>query len=236
MNIDIHKAERRGHTNHGWLDSYHSFSFAGYYNPERMQFGALRVLNDDVVEGGRGFDLHPHDNMEIVSIPLAGKLEHKDSMGNVQVITEGEIQVMSAGTGIFHSEYNKESNAKTNFLQIWILPQKKGVNPRYQKIALEDVRVPNHLFQILSPSAQDQGVWIHQDAWFHLGEFNEGSSELYELRQTGNGVYLFVLDGQLKVAETVLDPRDGIAISNTNKVEVEAVSHCGFLLMEVPII
>jgi redox-sensitive bicupin YhaK (pirin superfamily) len=164
----LHKSETRGHANHGWLESYHTFSFANYYNPERMHFGVLRVLNDDRVNPGMGFGAHPHDNMEIISIPLEGDLEHKDSMGNVATIKHGDIQVLSAGTGIQHSEYNRNQNQLVKFLQIWIFPNKKNVTPRYDQITLNIAERHNKLQQIISPNPDDEGVWIHQDAWFHL--------------------------------------------------------------------
>src|ERR1700754_2737741 len=160
-NTVLHKADTRGHANHGWLDSHHTFSFANYYNPERMSFGVLRVLNDDRVDPGMGFGKHPHDNMEIISIALEGDLEHKDSMGNTAVIKKGDIQVMSAGTGIYHSEYNRNKDKLTKFLQIWVYPNKKNVTPRYDQISLNEEDRRNKLQQILSPNANDEGVWIH---------------------------------------------------------------------------
>jgi quercetin 2,3-dioxygenase len=169
MKTIFHSSSSRGHANHGWLKSHHSFSFANYYNPEKIHFGALRVLNDDYVAPGMGFGEHPHQNMEIISIPLEGDLEHKDSMGNVTVIKHGDIQVMSAGTGVYHSEYNKSKSNSVKFLQIWVIPNKENVKPRYDQITLNLKDRENKLQQILSPDANDEGVWIHQDAWFHLG-------------------------------------------------------------------
>ncbi len=230
----LHKAESRGHANHGWLDSHHTFSFAGYYNPERMHFGVLRVLNDDRVAPGMGFDMHPHENMEIISIPLEGDLEHKDSMGNITVIREGDIQVMSAGTGVYHSEYNKNSDREVKFLQIWIFPRSKNVEPRYDQITIRDLEEKNNLFQILSPNADDQGVWIHQDAWFHIGDFEQGMSSYYQLKKGGNGVYIFVLDGEIKIDEQVLETRDGFGIQEARSIKIEAVSNSRFLVMEIP--
>jgi redox-sensitive bicupin YhaK (pirin superfamily) len=231
----LHKAATRGDANHGWLHSRHTFSFANYYNPERMHFGVLRVLNDDFVEAGMGFGTHPHDNMEIISIPLEGDLEHKDSMGNVAVIKNGDVQVMSAGTGITHSEYNKNKDKPVKFLQIWVFPNRKNVKPRYDQITLnlEDRR--NKLQQILSPNAGDEGVWIHQDAWFHLGKFDEGFSTDYSIKKSGNGVYAFVLKGDITIDETVLNERDGFGIWNTDKISIMANSQdAEILLMEVP--
>lgn len=230
----LHKANTRGHANHGWLNSFHTFSFANYYNPERIHFGALRVLNDDTVEGGKGFDTHPHDNMEIISIPLEGDLEHRDSMGNVAVIRNGDVQVMSAGTGIQHSEYNKNLDRKVKFLQIWVFPNKKGVTPRYDQISLNPEDRHNKLQQILSPNKDDEGVWIHQNAWFHLGNFDKGMSVDYQLKTKENGVYVFVLKGDITVDEQELNTRDGYGIWNTEKVSIKANSNAELLIMEVP--
>lgn len=234
MNTVLHKAASRGHANHGWLDSHHSFSFASYYNPERMNFGALRVLNDDQVAGGKGFNTHPHDNMEIISIPLEGDLEHKDSMGNVTVIKEGDLQVMSAGTGIYHSEYNKNADKEVKFLQIWLFPNQKNVSPRYDQISIKDVLKTNQLNQVLSPNPEDQGVWIHQNAWFHIGEFNETKNLSYNLKNKANGVYAFVLDGKLSIEGQILDKRDGFGIWNVEKIQIQAEKNARVLLMEVP--
>jgi redox-sensitive bicupin YhaK (pirin superfamily) len=230
----LHKAETRGHANHGWLNSYHSFSFASYYNPERMHFGALRVLNDDTVDAGKGFGTHPHDNMEIISIPLEGDLEHKDSMNNVAVIKNGDIQAMSAGTGIYHSEYNKDREHRVKFLQIWVFPNKKNVEPRYDQITLNTEDRHNKLQQILSPNPDDAGVWIHQDAWFHLGQFDKGVSSNYQLKLKGNGVYVFVLNGDVKVNDQLLHNRDGYGIWDTDGFTITAETDAEFLLMEVP--
>lgn len=233
-NSILHKAETRGHANHGWLNSYHTFSFANYYNPERMHFGVLRVLNDDTVAAGMGFGKHPHDNMEIISIPLEGDLEHKDSMGNVAVIKKGDIQVMSAGTGIAHSEHNRNKTQEVKFLQIWVFPNKKNVQPRYDQISLNLADRKNKLQQVLSPNADDEGVWIHQDAWFHLADFDKEISETYHLKKKGNGVYVFVLSGDITVANQKLNVRDGLGIWETDSISITADSKAEFLLMEVP--
>jgi redox-sensitive bicupin YhaK (pirin superfamily) len=234
-NTILHKAASRGDANHGWLHSRHTFSFANYYNPERMHFGVLRVLNDDFVEAGMGFGSHPHDNMEIISIPLEGDLEHKDSMGNVAVIKNGDVQVMSAGSGITHSEYNKNKDKPVKFLQIWVFPNRKNVKPRYDQITLNLADRHNKLQQILSPNADDEGVWIYQDAWFHLGKFDEGFLIDYSTKKSDNGVYVFVLKGDVTIDETTLNDRDGLGIWNTDKISIKANSKdAEILLMEVP--
>ncbi|MCG2610758.1 pirin family protein [Flavobacterium sp. SM15] len=233
-NVILHKADTRGNANHGWLQSFHTFSFANYYNPERMNFGVLRVLNDDTVAAGMGFGKHPHQNMEIISIPLEGDLEHQDSMGNKTVIKNGDIQVMSAGTGVQHSEYNKNQDKAVKFLQIWVIPNKQNVAPRYDQIALNPEERLNKLQQILSPNADDAGVWIHQDAWFHLGKFDKDFAAEYNFKKSGNGLYVFVLNGDVTVNGQSLNRRDGFGIWNTDKVSIKADSEAEFLLMEVP--
>lgn len=234
MNAVIHKAETRGHANHGWLNSHHTFSFANYRNPERMNFGVLRVLNDDVVSAGMGFGTHPHDNMEIISIPLEGDLEHKDSMGNTTVIKEGDVQVLSAGTGVTHSEYNKNKDKEVKFLQIWVFPNKRNITPRYDQISLKDIEKDNEFYQILSPNEEDQGVWINQDAWFHIGKFSKGNSDNYQIKKEGNGVYAFILDGEVEINGEKLSKRDGMGIWDTDFFHVEASENARVLLMEVP--
>ncbi len=231
----FHKANTRGEANHGWLKSFHSFSFANYYNPERMNFGVLRVLNDDTVSGGMGFGKHPHDNMEIISIPLEGDLEHQDSMNNTTIIRKGDIQVMSAGTGVYHSEYNKNKDETVKFLQIWVFPNKKNVTPRYDQISLNIEERKNKLQQILSPNAEDEGVWIHQDAWFHLGNFDKGQNVQYQMKKEGNGLYAFILKGSFVIEEQEMGLRDGLGITGTNQVAISArEDDAEILLMEVP--
>lgn len=234
MKTVLHKANTRGDANHGWLHSKHTFSFAGYYNPERMNFGALRVLNDDSVDAGMGFGAHPHDNMEIISIPLEGDLEHKDSMGNKTVIRKGDVQVMSAGTGITHSEYNKNSDKAVKFLQIWVFPNKKNVQARYDQITLNPDERHNKLQQILSPDPEDAGVWIHQNAWFHLGKLEKGFNTEYTIKGAGNGVYAFILSGDVSINDQKLNTRDGFGIWDTDKFTINADSDAEILLMEVP--
>ncbi len=234
-NSVLHKSNTRGHANHEWLDSHHSFSFASYYNPDRMHFGVLRVLNDDRVDPGMGFGTHPHDNMEIISIPLEGDLEHKDSMGNVAVIKKGDIQVMSAGTGISHSEYNKNKDQLTKFLQIWVFPNKKNVTPRYDQITLNINDRHNKLQQIISPSPDDAGAWLHQDAWFHLGKFDKNFSTDYSIKKNGNGVYAFVIKGDVTIDGQILNERDGLGIWDTDKINITSnTQDAEILIMDVP--
>lgn len=234
MKTVLHKADTRGYADHGWLKSHHTFSFAGYQNPERNHFGVLRVLNDDQVSEARGFGTHPHDNMEIVSIPLEGDLEHKDSMGNTTVIREGDVQVMSAGTGIYHSEYNKNADKPVKFLQIWVFPNQRNVSPRYDQISIRDIERENEFHQVLSPNANDEGVWVHQDAWFHLGKFEAEKATTYSLKKEGNGVYAFVLEGNVEINGQVLSKRDGLGIWETASLDFTSITDSRILLMEVP--
>nr|WP_028121581.1 pirin family protein [Epilithonimonas tenax] len=234
-NAVIHRADSRGKADHGWLASHHSFSFANYHNPERMHFGVLRVLNDDKVEAGRGFGTHPHDNMEIISIPLEGDLEHKDSMGNTAIIKSGDIQVMSAGTGIMHSEFNKNSDRWVKFLQIWVYPNKRNVTPRYDQMTLNQSKSQNTFQQILSPHADDEGVWIHQNAWFHLGNFENNVETNYQIRKKGNGVYVFILKGSAEIEGQHVETRDGFGVWDISDLNIKSTSgNTEILLMEVP--
>lgn len=234
-NYTLVKSEDRGFADHGWLKSHHSFSFAHYYNPDKIHFGALRVLNDDYVEGGMGFGKHPHDNMEIISIALEGDLEHADSMGNKTVISQGDIQVMSAGTGVFHSEYNKNPDKPVKFLQIWLFPKVKNVVPRYDQISLVKEDRRNKLQQVLSPSANDDGVWIHQDAWFHMGLFDQGTTATYQLKNNANGVYAFVLKGNWDIDGNALSERDALEITGLDQISIKSQTQdAEILLIEVP--
>ncbi|MEX2595907.1 MAG: pirin family protein [Salibacteraceae bacterium] len=230
----IHKAKTRGFADHGWLKSYHTFSFANYHNPERMHFGVLRVLNDDHVEAGMGFGTHPHSDMEIISIPLEGDLEHKDSMGNSGVIKQGDVQVMSAGTGVKHSEFNKNQDKAVKFLQVWLFPKQKGLAPRYDQMSFKAEDRHNKLQQVLSPSPDDEGVWIHQDAWFHLGSFDAGFQTNYLLKKAGNGVYAFVLSGEVTINGHELKRRDGLGVWDIEQITVRATKDCELLLMDIP--
>lgn len=233
----IHKAATRGQANHGWLNARHTFSFAGYYDQNRMNFGVLRVLNDDQVAQGMGFGKHPHDNMEIITIPLEGDLEHKDSMGNSSIIRYGDVQVMSAGTGIQHSEYNPNKDKSLKLLQIWVFPNKRNVSPRYGQITLNINERHNKLQQILSPYPEDEGVWIHQDAWFHMGKFDQGFKTEYQIKKPGNGVYAFVIKGDLTLGGEFLNERDGMGIWETDRFTLQSdTQDAELLLMEIPMV
>ncbi|MBS2210063.1 pirin family protein [Carboxylicivirga mesophila] len=234
MQAQVYKSESRGTADYGWLKANYSFSFANYYNPERIHFGALRVLNDDVIAPSGGFDTHPHDNMEIITIPLSGRLAHKDSMGHTSYIEKGEIQVMSAGKGIFHSEFNGSDKEALNLFQIWLFPKVRNVEPRYQQIALKTLEKKNELYQILSPDKDDEGVWIYQDAWFHMGQFDNPWQGSYQTKKEGNGIYLMVIEGEVNVAGQQLTKRDAMAISDASEIEIEALANTQFLIMDIP--
>jgi redox-sensitive bicupin YhaK (pirin superfamily) len=234
MKTVLHKAGSRGHANHGWLDTNLTFSFGHYYDPVRTNFGVLRVLNDDFVEGGMGFGTHPHDNMEIISIPLSGDLEHKDSMNNVATIRQNDVQIMSAGTGIYHSEYNKNEDHKVNFLQIWIFPKERNILPRYEQKTFSPEDRVNKLQRVVSPQKNDEGVWINQDAWLHLGNLKQGFQTEYQVKQKGNGVYSFVIQGDVTVNGQLLNKRDGFGVWETDRLDIVAGSDAEILLIEVP--
>jgi quercetin 2,3-dioxygenase len=237
-NTVLHKANTRGNANHGWLNAYHSFSFGSWFNPERIQFGVLRVLNDDTIAAGMGFGTHPHDNMEIITIPLEGDLAHKDSMGNAETIKTGDIQVMSAGTGIQHSEFNPNQDKQTKLFQIWLFPKVRDVEPRYQQITLNTEDRNNKLQQILSPNPDDAGVWIYQDAWFHLGKFDTKSNITYQTKKAGNGVYVMLVSGEVFINGETLSERDAIGIweesEATFNIDITINSASEILILEVP--
>ena len=234
MKTIFHPENLRGHANHGWLIAKHSFSFASWQNREKMNFGALRVLNDDIVLGGNGFGEHPHENMEIITIPLEGALRHQDSMGHSEVIHSGEVQVMSAGTGIQHSEFNPNADLQTKLFQIWLFPKYRNVEPRYQQITLDQSLQKNNFAQILSPNEEDEGVWIYQDAWFYLADFEKDFSKTYEIKKEGNGMYVFVISGTITVNGQELETRDGFGIWDFKNLEFTATSDSKFLIMEIP--
>ena len=231
----FHPASSRGAADHGWLQAKHSFSFANYYDSERVQFGALRVLNDDIIAPGMGFGTHPHDNMEIITIPLDGTLEHKDSMDNIGVIETDEIQVMSAGSGVYHSEYNKNKDQSVSLLQIWVFPNKKNVTPRYDQKNIKDLKKVNSFYPIVTPNQNGPGMWIHQDAWFHLGEFDKETRINYNINKKGNGVYAFLIEGSVQIDGESLEKRDALGIWDTEKFELLANQNSRVLLIEVPL-
>lgn len=235
MKTVLFKEATRGRANHGWLDSKHTFSFARYFNPTRMGFGLLRVVNDDKVIGGEGFGTHPHDNMEIVSIPLSGSLAHKDSMGHEEIIKSGEVQVMSAGTGITHSEYNANVDQDVQFLQIWVFPRAQDLKPRYDQKAFDFTKKHNDLTLIVSPDSEDESLWVNQDVWFSMGEFDDKQSKTYNVRRKENGVFAMVIEGEFKVAGTKLTKRDAIGIYDTDSFEIKSLANNGrLLLIDVP--
>lgn len=232
----VHKADSRGYADHGWLKAKHTFSFANYYNPERVHFGVLRVLNDDIIAPGMGFGTHPHDNMEIITIPLSGSIRHEDSMGNSSVIKAGEIQVMSAGSGVFHSEYNASKSEPLNLFQIWLFTNKKNVDPRYDQMSLSELEKKNQFYQVLSPNKDDAGVWVYQDAWFSMAKFDPGFSAVYGLKKSGNGIYIMVISGEVYIENEFLKSRDGIALTDFNEIKVSASTKTELLIMDIPMV
>lgn len=237
MKTILYPSESRGHANHGWLNTYHSFSFANYFHPDRINFGALRVLNDDSIAGGKGFGSHPHSNMEIITIPLSGSIQHQDSMGHTEVIKPGEVQVMSAGKGIVHSEFNADEANELKLFQIWILPNKKDVVPRYDQKSF-NFSIKNEWISIVSPKdSKDENLWIHQEAWLHLGCFDKDFNAKYFLNKTSNGIYFMVIEGSFSVNGENLNERDAIGIWEAGSVTIQATSeNSKILLIEVPMI
>ena len=229
----LHRASERGHANHGWLDAHHSFSFAGWHDPKKMHFGALRVLNDDVIAGGGGFGTHPHDNMEIVTIPTAGALEHKDSMGNSSVIRTGDVQAMTAGTGIRHSEFNHNADEAVRLFQVWVYPNKRDLTPRYDQQKYDVGAADNGFTTLVTPDGS-AGVRIHQNAWFQLGNFSAGHQTSYSLHGKGQGVYAMVVEGEAEILGQTLGLRDAIGVWDAESVDILASQDCQLLLIEVP--
>lgn len=234
MKITIYKAEERGYANHGWLEANHSFSFAGWFHPDKINFGPLRVLNDDVIAAGAGFPKHAHDNMEIITIPLSGALEHEDSMGNKAQINHGEVQVMSAGKGITHSEYNASSTEELRLFQIWLFPNKREVEPRYDELKLNLSDRENKLQQILSPNPEDDGLWIHQDAWMYMSKLDKQTELLYSINKKGNGVYVMVITGEVVIGEHKLNTRDAMGIEHIDSFSIQVIDNAELLFIEVP--
>jgi len=233
MQTIVHKAGTRGHTDYGWLKTNYTFSFANYYDPGRVHFGALRVINDDFIEAGMGFDLHPHDNMEIITIPLEGRLEHKDSMGNTMQILSGDVQIMSAGTGIFHSEYNPDPDHPLRLLQIWVYPKLKNITPRYDQKTYNISARKNHWQRVVSPK-ESEAVWINQDAWFSLISLDKEKQADYTFQKPGNGAYIFITEGSADISGTQLDRRDGGGFRDTTSLLLTALENSEILLMEIP--
>lgn len=229
----LHLASERGAANFGWLETYHSFSFGHYYNPEKVHFGALRVLNDDTVAGGTGFNTHPHDNMEIVTIPLEGDLAHKDSTGRAEIIRQHDVQIMSAGKGIYHSEKNANPDKPVKLLQIWVLPKERNIEPRYEQKSFPPESYHNQLKTVVAPD-NSEAVWINQDAYFSLGNFDANLQTQYALKKQGNGVYVFLIEGQIEANGQVLSPRDAVGIWETDFVEIKALAKSRLVLIEVP--
>ena len=234
MKTIFYPESERGHNDIGWLKANFSFSFASYYNPEKMNFGALRVLNDDIIAAGRGFGSHPHDNMEIITIPLKGGLEHKDSMGNTGVVNAGEVQVMSAGTGVYHSEYNASHTEEANTLQIWLYPKERNIQPRYDQMSFKDRFKLNELTTLISPEKSENTLWINQDATFSLGEFEAGQIINYDIKTKGNGAYVFVLDGAAKINNQVLNKKDALGVYDTSSLTIITEEPSRFLIIDVP--
>ncbi|HYF97900.1 MAG TPA: pirin family protein [Coxiellaceae bacterium] len=234
MHKIIHRAASRGFFDHGWLKSYHSFSFAEYHNPERNNFGLLRVLNDDWIDPAQGFGTHPHKNMEIITIPLAGSLKHQDSMGHKEVIQSGEVQRMSAGLGVAHSEYNNSTVDLLNLLQIWIFPKEKNIAPSYEQKQFSINDRQNKVQLLVAPDGREGAVSINQDAFLSLSNLSQGSSLNYSLKLPENGLYIFVIAGTVQVLDETLCQRDAIALSEINDVSMRAIEDAELLIIEVP--
>jgi redox-sensitive bicupin YhaK (pirin superfamily) len=227
----LYKANRRGHKYNGWLDTYNTFSFADYFDPERISFGALRVVNDDTIKGGEGFGSHHHNNMEIVSIPLYGTLEHRDNLGHVSVISPGDIQVLSAGSGVLHSMYNADNEKPVSFFQIWVLPKTKDLEPKYERKSFDFINSCDELIHLISPDKKNGCLYLNQDAWFSIGTFTKGNSFEYELQKKGNGLYAMVIDGEFELSDEILQYRDGIGVFETDTVKIKSLSDTGRILL-----
>jgi redox-sensitive bicupin YhaK (pirin superfamily) len=234
MKTIFHKASERGHADHGWLNAHHSFSFADYRDPNKVHFGLLRVLNDDIVAPGKGFGMHPHDNMEIVTIPLKGELEHRDSMGNIGVIHPNEIQAMSAGSGITHSEYNHSKTEEVNILQIWVFPKERDIDPRYEQRIFTDADKNQTFKTIVAPVKSPDVMWINQDAYFSIGKFKAGQSVTYTIQHKGNGAYVFMIEGAATIDQQQLNKRDAMGISETEQFTISITQNAEILVIDVP--
>ncbi|GAC1303442.1 MAG: pirin family protein [Mucilaginibacter sp.] len=232
----FYPANERGTNDIGWLKAKFSFSFGPYYNPEKVHFGALRVLNDDIIAGGQGFGRHPHENMEIITIPMSGALEHKDSMGNTGVITAGEVQVMSAGTGIEHSEYNHSLTEPANILQIWLFPKERDITPRYDQKSFTSALKLNQLTTLISPVKGDETLWINQDATFSMGKFEPQKQINYDVKTPGNGVYIFVIEGSVKINGQIVNKRDALGVYDMSSITIDTEAESQLLIMDVPML
>ncbi len=236
MEKKLHPANKRGTASYGWLNANYSFSFANFYDPDKVQFGLLRVLNDDFVKPGMGFGTHPHRDMEIISIPLKGEIKHKDSMGHTAVIKSGEVQVMSAGTGVEHSEFNS-SREELNMLQIWIFPEKKDLEPRYEQKDFSNLMEKDELINVVSPKSDqtENSLYINQQAYLHLGDFQNGREIEYKLKNENHGVYVFLIEGEANVEDVSLNSRDAIGIWDTDEISLKFSEPSKVLLIEVPL-
>lgn len=235
MRMNIHKSDSRGLANHGWLNSRHTYSFSSYHDPERMGFGKLRVINDDIVNPSMGFGTHGHNNMEIISIPLRGTLRHEDSMGNQYTIEAGEVQVMSAGTGITHSEYNNSDTDQVNFLQIWVLPKLMDIEPRYEQSRFDSANRHNQFQTVISPDGEGESISINQDVYFSLIDLDKDHSVSYPLHNSANGIYLFIISGEVMCGEQLLENRDGVEVSDVADVSLHANTDAQILCIETPV-
>jgi redox-sensitive bicupin YhaK (pirin superfamily) len=234
MKIIFHPSGERGHANHGWLNAHHSFSFANWQNPAKHNFGALRVLNDDEIQAGMGFGTHPHENMEIVTIPLSGAIAHKDSMGNSGTIKAGDVQIMSAGTGVYHSEFNASNTEALNLLQLWVFPKERQITPRYEQKTIDPSKNTNVFTTLVSPDHDGESVWINQDAVFSLGVFDAGQSVKYKMKFPGNGAFIFLIEGDAHAGGQALEKRDGVGIWETDEIAIQTSSASRILIVEVP--
>jgi redox-sensitive bicupin YhaK (pirin superfamily) len=234
MKTTLHKADSRGYVDHGWLKTYHTFSFASYYEPSRVRFGLLRVLNDDIIEGGMGFGTHPHDNMEIVTIPLEGILAHKDNMGTKQTLKPDEIQIMSAGSGLTHSEFNNSETERINLLQIWVFPKERDIEPRYDQKTFDSGERKNKFQTVVSPEKENGAMRINQNAYFSLADLDKGKELDYKIKHKGNGAYVFVINGSIKTAGETLDKRDAVGVEDIENIKITALENSKILLIDVP--
>lgn len=234
MKIIFHPASERGFNSFGWLKSYHSFSFGDFNDPNKMNFGLLRVLNDDHVEQSMGFGTHGHANMEIVSIPLSGALRHNDSTGREEIIKSGDVQIMSAGSGIQHSEYNASKEKPVQFLQIWVFPKEENIEPRYEQKTFAEEEKTNKFLTVVSPNKDDEAIWINQDAWFSLGNLDADIEINYQLHDKNNGIYVFLLEGNISLADKTLSKRDALGVYEADSVDIKANEAAKVLIVEVP--